>query len=90
LFTERIFIERRNLSDGSKAVVGSRSGNGHPRRRLEADTCSGPWALLQYPNGETLELPRSVYVAFRHLPPFDDLPLVDTLVGTTSHGAPNA
>ena len=33
------------------------------------------WALLQYPNGELLDVPRWLYIACGHLPPFDELPV---------------
>jgi hypothetical protein len=39
------------------------------------------WALLEYPNGDLLDLPRALYVAFHHLPPFDELPLGDPGAG---------
>ena len=62
----------------------------HARLRVGAEEARGlirdpeGWALVEYPNGELLDLPRALYVAFHHLPPFDELPLVGPRAGASA------
>jgi hypothetical protein len=58
---ERRAVRMRVGAEGARGLIRDRDG----------------WARLRFPDGELLDLPRALYVAFRHLPPFDELPLAD-------------